>query len=215
MPPATATTGDPRPGRRAAARQRLLEAGLSLMAQKGVQACKVEEITAQAGVAKGTFFTHFASKEVFVAQLVESVLDDLSRRVRPLGLAPGEPESLLGAVGSVYLRYFQLRPTAAALLVQAAGLDPDGPAGGAIRGRLADHLEALATMLSPAAAHLGWPAEHGRELALSLLATATGFFWYGPRLGLAQEMPLNLMDRLGRMLARGLVTREGGERGGR
>lgn len=215
MPSATALAGDPRPGRRAAARQRLMDAGLSLMAQRGVQACKVEEITAQAGVAKGTFFTHFASKEVFVAQLVESVLDDISRRVRPLGLAPGEPESLLGAVGSVYLRYFQLRPAAAALLVQAAGLDPDGPAGGAIRGRLADHLATLATMLSPAAAHLGWPAEHGRELALSLLATATGFFWYGPRLGLAQEMPLNLMDRLGRMLARGLATREGGERGGR
>ncbi len=209
MPPTVAPlASDPRPGRRAAARQRLLEAGLALMAEKGVQACKVEEITAQAGVAKGTFFTHFASKEVFVAQLVESVLDDLSRRVRPLGLTPGEPESLLGAVGSVYLRYFQLRPAAAALLVQAAGLDAGGPAGAAIRGCLAGHLEALAAMLSPAAAHLGWPADHGRELALSLLATATGFFWYGPRLGLAQEMPLNLMDRLGRMLARGLAERE-------
>ena len=205
---ATTATTDPRPGRRAAARQRLLEAGLALMAQRGVQACKVEEITTQAGVAKGTFFTHFATKEAFVAALVDQVLSDLARRVRPLGLGPADGESLLAGVGTVHLRYFQLRPEAAALLTQACGLDQDGPAGQQVRQRLADHLDMVAAMLAPAAGQLGWPAEHGRELALAMLALSCGFFWFGRPLGLGRESPAALLDRLGRLAAQGLARRD-------
>lgn len=203
--PDPAAPPGPRQRRRQAAERRLLEAGLTLMAQKGLYACKVEEITAAAGVGKGTFFTHFAGKEAFVARLVEMVLSDLARRVRPLGLMPGEPESLLAGVGGVHLRYFQLRPEAAALIVQACGLEPGGPAGDAVRAAILAHLDSLAAMLAPAAALLGWPAERGRELALMLLAQATGFFWFGHGLKILDDVPVNLLDRMGRLLARGLA----------
>lgn len=195
----------PRQRRRQAAQRRLLQAGLALMAEKSLAACKVEEITAAAGVGKGTFFTHFASKEAYVARLVEMVLADLARRVRPLGLMPGEAESLLAGVGGVHLRYFQLRPEAAALIVQACGLDGGSPAGAAVRAALTAHLDGLAAMLAPAAAHLGWPDGRGRELALMLLAQATGFFWFGRGLGVLDDVPVNLLDRMGRVLARGLA----------
>ncbi len=210
MPPAEQhpTPQSARQGRRREAARRMLAEGLSLMARRGVQACHVEEITAAAGVGKGTFFTHFATKEAFVAALVDQVLSDLARRVRPLGLGPADGESLLAGVGTVHLRYFQLRPEAAALLTQACGLDQDGPAGQQVRQRLADHLDMVAAMLAPAAGQLGWPAEHGRELALAMLALSCGFFWFGRPLGLGRESPAALLDRLGRLAAQGLARRD-------
>lgn len=198
----------PRSKKRRQTRNRLLEEGLALMAQRGIHACKVEEITRAAGVGKGTFFTHFKSKEEFVAVLVDQVLNDLVRRVRPLGLSPTDAESLLAGVGTVHLRYFQLRPQAAALLNQAVGLVERGEAGRAIKERLAQHLDAVAQMLTPACQPLGWPPEHARELALMVLANAVGFFYLGAPLGLGGDTPMSLLDRLGRVLARGLARKD-------
>jgi len=195
---------DKRRQRRAQTRRRLLEAGLELMGRRGIVACKVEEITRAAGVGKGTFFTHFAGKESFVAELVGLVLDDLARRVRPVGLAPSDAEARLAGVGAVHLRFFQLRPQAAALLTEACRL-AGGEGGEGIRRRLERHVELVAEMLAPAAASLGWPAERVRELALMLIATSVGFFWFGTPLELGRDTPAALLDRLGRALARGLA----------
>ncbi len=191
--------------RRARVEQRLLEEGLRLMGAKGVHACKVEEVTRAAGVGKGTFFTHFASKEDFVVRLVDQVLGDLARRVRPVGLAPADAESLLAGVGAVHLRFFQLRPEAAALITEACGLGKDTPAGERAAARLAQHLELVTEMVAPAGEQLGWPGEHMRELALMLVASSLGFFWFGRPLNLGHDTPMALLDRLGRVLARGLA----------
>lgn len=45
------------------ARSRLLEAALKVIRTKGYTATRVEEICAEAGLSKGAFFHHFASKE--------------------------------------------------------------------------------------------------------------------------------------------------------
>ena len=47
----------------ATARQKLLEAALSVIRTKGYAATTVDELCAEAGVAKGSFFHHFKSKE--------------------------------------------------------------------------------------------------------------------------------------------------------
>ena len=202
-------SGEPAPGprqqRRRQAARRLGEEGLKLIARQGLAAAKVAEITAAAGLGKGTFFTHWPSKEAFVAELVDQVLTELARRVRPLGLAPVDAESLLGDVAVAHLRYFRLRPEAAALLNQALALDPGGPAHQAVAQRLGQHLELVAGMLAPAGEQLGWPRARARELALALLATASGYFWLGRPLELGADTPLELLDRLGRALARGLA----------
>ena len=49
--------------RMATARQKLLEAALSVIRTKGYAATTVDELCAEAGVAKGSFFHHFKSKE--------------------------------------------------------------------------------------------------------------------------------------------------------
>jgi AcrR family transcriptional regulator len=204
-----AETGESRhQKRRALVERRLLEEGLKLLGAKGVQACKVEEITKAAGVGKGTFFTHFESKDAYLARLVDQVLDDLARRVGPLNLAPTDAESLLAGVGSVHLRFFQLRPEAAALIAQTCGLAGSDWFISAAARRLAQHLELVEGMVAPACPQIGWPREHARELALMLFSVSVGFFWLGRPLGLAEELPAALMERMGRALARGLA---GGE----
>ncbi len=47
--------------------QRLFEVAMNLFVTKGYEATTVEAITAAAGVAKGTFFVHFPSKQAIVA----------------------------------------------------------------------------------------------------------------------------------------------------
>lgn len=190
--------------RREQAARRLLEEGLKLIAQRGLFACKVEEITRAAGVGKGTFFTHFASKEAFVARLVDQVLTDLARRVRPVGLMPTEAEALLAGVGGVHLRYFQLRPESAALISQACALAEEEGPGRQIKARVIEHLDLVAAMIAPAAEQLGWPGERARELALMIMSISCGFYWFSWTLDLGQDTPMHLLDRLGRVLARGL-----------
>lgn len=191
--------------RRAQVERRLLDEGLKLMGVKGVYSCKVEEITKAAGVGKGTFFTHFHSKEAYIVRLVDGVLDDLARRVRPLGLAPTDAESLLAGVGTVHLRYFQLRPEAAALLTQACGLAEGDSVISAAAGRLLQYLDLVAVMLAPACVPLGWPREQARDLALMILSLSVGFFWFGRALGLVEDPPMAFLERLGRALARGMT----------
>ena len=55
-----------RPG----ARDRILETAYQLFARHGIQAIGVDEIIRQAGVAKATFYNHFASKNALVLEFL-------------------------------------------------------------------------------------------------------------------------------------------------
>lgn len=52
-------------------RARLVEAALALIVEQGWPKTTVEQIAERAGVAKGTFFVHFPTKEAIVLTLVE------------------------------------------------------------------------------------------------------------------------------------------------
>jgi TetR/AcrR family transcriptional repressor of nem operon len=56
-------TAPPTAPPKASARQKLLDAALSVIRTKGYAATTVDELCAEAGVAKGSFFHHFKSKE--------------------------------------------------------------------------------------------------------------------------------------------------------
>lgn len=57
-------------------RSEILKAAREVLAEKGLEAAKVSEIVARAGVAQGTFYLYFPSKTSLVLALVE----DLTRR---------------------------------------------------------------------------------------------------------------------------------------
>lgn len=56
-------------------RKRLIEAGVFQFSLNGIDGTRVEDITKQAGVAKGTFYTYFKSKEDMLEQVMEENLD--------------------------------------------------------------------------------------------------------------------------------------------
>jgi AcrR family transcriptional regulator len=56
--------------RRQATRQRLFEAAVTLIAEQGFSATTVDEIAERAGVAKGTVYYNFASKNVLFEELL-------------------------------------------------------------------------------------------------------------------------------------------------
>lgn len=52
-------------------RRRILEAALALFSEKGFEATTIDDITARADVAKGTFFNYFPRKEAVIEFLAE------------------------------------------------------------------------------------------------------------------------------------------------
>ena len=52
-------------------KRKIFETSMKLFAEKGYDATSIEEITATVGVAKGTLYYHFSSKEEIFKFLVE------------------------------------------------------------------------------------------------------------------------------------------------
>lgn len=58
----------------------LLDAGQRVLVERGIDRARIEEVTARAGVAKGTFYLYFDSKAELVAALRDRFVDDLIAR---------------------------------------------------------------------------------------------------------------------------------------
>ena len=90
-------------------RQKLLEAGRRVFAEKGYQAASIAEITSRAGTAAGGFYQYFSSKRQLLAVLMNELIGCLSRLdLRPE--AGGDPRTglrrFLAAVFRVDVAYY-------------------------------------------------------------------------------------------------------------
>jgi len=61
-------------------RQKIIDAGLKVLVEKGFNGCGVQDITEAAGVPKGSFYNHFESKEALGAEVVDCYGRDNPRR---------------------------------------------------------------------------------------------------------------------------------------
>src|SRR5277367_293482 len=61
-------------------RQKIVDAALEVLIEKGFNGCGVQDITEAAGVPKGSFYNHFESKEALGAEIVERYGRDNPRR---------------------------------------------------------------------------------------------------------------------------------------
>ncbi|MFI0907620.1 TetR/AcrR family transcriptional regulator [Streptomyces sioyaensis] len=68
--------------RRASTRRRLFDAAVVLIAEQGFSATTVDEIADRAGVAKGTVYYNFASKNVLYEELLRDGMDLLAGSLR-------------------------------------------------------------------------------------------------------------------------------------
>lgn len=79
-------------------REKLLEVGAKLVAEKGFNKISVEEITRTAGVAKGSFYTYFKRKEDLIQEINRSATSQVIEDVNALGNADIEEKLQLYVV---------------------------------------------------------------------------------------------------------------------
>jgi AcrR family transcriptional regulator len=75
-------------------RRRLFAVACRLFSERGYHEVNVAEITREAGVAKGTFFAHFGTKDAVITELVEGQVA-AARQARREALAAGTPVDAL------------------------------------------------------------------------------------------------------------------------
>jgi AcrR family transcriptional regulator len=66
--------------KREATRARLLAAAFEVMAESGVDAAKIKDITDRADVGFGTFYNYFETKDHLASAVLDCIIDDLGRR---------------------------------------------------------------------------------------------------------------------------------------
>lgn len=77
--------------RRWETRRHLMEAGRSLFVEHGVEQVSIDAITSSAGVAKGSFYNHFDSREALFEALIEVTLAELLEKRPQLSTSLSDP----------------------------------------------------------------------------------------------------------------------------
>lgn len=67
--------------RRMRTRDAMIHAGLGLFAERPIDAVPIDDIVTAAGVAKGSFFNHFADKQEFANAIAAEIRQDIEARV--------------------------------------------------------------------------------------------------------------------------------------
>lgn len=86
-----------------ARRRVILDAARRGLIEKGYHELQLDELAARAGVAKGTLYLYFKSKEDLVAAVLEDLLDSIEARLPPAGKTP--PLEALTAVARENLAF--------------------------------------------------------------------------------------------------------------
>lgn len=65
--------------RRNEVQEKLLEVGVELIKEKGIQKMTISEVTARAGIGKGTFYHFYSAKEYFVYDVLQYSKEELKK----------------------------------------------------------------------------------------------------------------------------------------
>ncbi|MEU5696980.1 TetR/AcrR family transcriptional regulator [Actinosynnema sp. NPDC020468] len=103
-------------GRTAATKQKLFDAALRLVGERGAASVTVDEIAAEAGVAKGTVYYNFASKDALVDALFRHGVDLLAARLR-VAQDEADTADAMAALVEGMLGFFAEYPAFGQLLV--------------------------------------------------------------------------------------------------
>lgn len=106
-------------------RQTLVSAARRVFERDGFIEARITDITAAAGVAAGTFYTYFTSKEDAFAAVMEEVNEEmLHPRLKELA-DRDDPEAVIDAANRAYLAAYRRNAKLMALMEQVAQVDDD------------------------------------------------------------------------------------------
>ena len=112
--------------RAARTRSALISAGVDLLADRPVDAISIDEFVAAAGVAKGSFFNHFADKAQFSRAVTKEIRVDIEQWVNRINSDVADPlERLAGGMiaATAYAMTFPHRTSVLARSFNGTSLD--------------------------------------------------------------------------------------------
>ena len=126
--------------RRRETRRVLMEAGRSLFIEKAIDQVSIESITAAAGVAKGSFYNHFETRDALYDELIELTIADLMKKYE--AYEPQVEDPLAQAHARARFTFYTLLsdPQACRLLLQGGQPERGGAIDRVLRMVLADRL---------------------------------------------------------------------------
>lgn len=113
---ADARTGRSSADERAGKRERILDAAEKVFADRGFFAAKVADVAREAGVADGTIYLYFKSKDDLLVSLFEARMEVVNRVLSEAVAGATRPRAQLTAFVRAYLELIAAQPTAAEVL---------------------------------------------------------------------------------------------------
>jgi AcrR family transcriptional regulator len=106
-------------------RAAILEAARVCFSAPTAAPVTVDAVMQAAGLAKGTFYVHFEDLAALEADLGQTLMEELDRRLQPARLAADHPLTRLATAVTVLLRDLARTPAQARLVARAAAAIPD------------------------------------------------------------------------------------------
>ena len=104
-------------------RGRLLNAAKKVFSERGYHNAQISHIIDEAGVARGTFYLYFKSKEEIFKELLEEVVAELKERIKVIDLSQDPKEQVIENIASVI--EFALEERELARIVLLRNSDPE------------------------------------------------------------------------------------------
>ncbi|MGH7181655.1 MAG: TetR/AcrR family transcriptional regulator [Nitrospiraceae bacterium] len=163
--------------RKARTNRQLLEVARQLFSEKGIYWAKVEDITGQADLGKGTFYKYFDSKEAIIRILLEEGLGELQAKMEQAVRASASDSKILSAVIKARVDFFIDYPDYLLLFHQVRGLMQLKVAAAKDLREVYDaHLRRLAQLIKPATG-LGKTVK-ASDMAIAIAAYVSGLVTY-------------------------------------
>ncbi|MHB8067584.1 MAG: TetR/AcrR family transcriptional regulator [Desulfobaccales bacterium] len=89
----------------------ILAAARKLMEQRGLEDVTIEEIAGAAGVAKGTIYLYFPSKDELIQALITQIGESMLQDIEGIVKTPGSPPETIHRVASLLLDYLSRERT--------------------------------------------------------------------------------------------------------
>ncbi len=157
-----------------AVRAQILAAGRTCFARRGLYETRVEEIAAQAGIAKGTFYLYFRDKEDLIRAVAQASFASLGEELRAAATARSW-ETRVREIAAVHLRFFAQQPDRMRILHQLRGmLTFDRPEWAPRRVCIDGHLDLLAELLFADPKPPGLGRRRAREVGGLLFGAVSG-----------------------------------------
>src|SRR5690349_8731712 len=130
-------------------RRDLLAAGRRLFAEKGLYDSRIEDLSRQAGIAKGTLYLYFTNKEELIEAVVTNGFNELLGHVHRAAQDATDRERAVARVAGAHLEFFDENPDLMRVFHQVRGLLKfNGSESRSLRGVLSKYLTGLAQVLA-------------------------------------------------------------------